>query len=876
MAGDNEILVMGKEELDALWAKIKNTFLTAILKGAANGLAELDANGLVPSSQLPSYVDDVLEYASRSAFPATGTSGKIYVALDTNLTYRWSGTAYVEISPSLALGETSSTAYRGDRGATAYAHATDANRLTTAQASGFYKFATTAEGHIKSVTAVTASDLTGLLGTTYMTALSWDSTNNKLAWSKGGTAQTAITIGYATNADLANATRKINAQINFSVGASGNNKYRKIGTITITNRYSQTTGTLHYYSGLSTSNNTASTGFLYINAFQQNPLGQSAMVTFKQLGDTQRFKFYAVEQVSSTSTVIDIYATIDDTYHGISIAQISGTMSLSDGGEWLDELPEGTRTITPSFTARVGTAEKLSNTAAIGSASTPVYFSANGVPVACSTSLDSFVKYDAGAAEQTIKSSISSLSKGVINLWRNSGDHYTFLGFSNGTTETYLGGIGFKSQSDHNLYRKYSSNYYKIWDENNDGSGSGLDADLLDGYNASQIWDKPVVSIAATSNVAKYYKIEGLWGSTNVHRAYMITTRGGESYYCSCGVSDSRPYSPHIIRLSNVYTKIKGFHYSSGVLFIKFDSYSNGATIRQIGGSIGNFTVTEVTQTEYDNADEITIKVSANTSDNVASATKLQTARTLWGQSFNGTANVSGNMSSVGDISFSASGKNIGGIAYFDTTNARLGIGMPNPTHKLHVNGDICGEGGVSANGYADLSIGGGSGAGSVAAISVGGTAYTPDASALVTIPVSGTGNTLQWGTATKIADIGGLALNVTMPADPNKYATDSDANKSSFTLRLDKNVSYYTHYTHSISGQQTLTLALPTSTVSGVRHYMLINNSSYANLTVTLPNCYAASSSLVVPAQKLVELSYVKNGNGFIVITWSDVLQSN
>ena len=91
-------------------------------KGAANGVAELGSDGKVPSAQLPSYVDDVLEYASLSAFPATGESGKIYVALDTNKTYRWSGSAYVEISPSLALGETSSTAYRGDRGKTAYDH----------------------------------------------------------------------------------------------------------------------------------------------------------------------------------------------------------------------------------------------------------------------------------------------------------------------------------------------------------------------------------------------------------------------------------------------------------------------------------------------------------------------------------------------------------------------------------------------------------------------------------------------------------------------------------------------------------------------------------------------------------------------------------
>ena len=94
----------------------------AALIGAANGIAELDSNGLVPAAQLPSYVDDILEFASMSAFPATGETGKIYVALDTNLTYRWGGSEYVEISQSLALGETSGTAYRGDRGKAAYDH----------------------------------------------------------------------------------------------------------------------------------------------------------------------------------------------------------------------------------------------------------------------------------------------------------------------------------------------------------------------------------------------------------------------------------------------------------------------------------------------------------------------------------------------------------------------------------------------------------------------------------------------------------------------------------------------------------------------------------------------------------------------------------
>lgn len=86
-------------------------------KGAANGVAELDANGKVPTSQLPAYVDDVLSYNSLNDFPASGEDGKIYIAKDTNLSYRWGGSEYVVISPSLALGSTSSTAYRGDWGA---------------------------------------------------------------------------------------------------------------------------------------------------------------------------------------------------------------------------------------------------------------------------------------------------------------------------------------------------------------------------------------------------------------------------------------------------------------------------------------------------------------------------------------------------------------------------------------------------------------------------------------------------------------------------------------------------------------------------------------------------------------------------------------
>ena len=120
----------------------------------------VDSNGVISSSNLPSYVDDVLEYNGKSNFPASGTTGKIYVDTATNLTYRWGGSSYVEISKSLALGETSSTAYYGDKGKTAYTHATsDTGKALT---SGLYKIITSSNGHVTAGTAVAKADITAL------------------------------------------------------------------------------------------------------------------------------------------------------------------------------------------------------------------------------------------------------------------------------------------------------------------------------------------------------------------------------------------------------------------------------------------------------------------------------------------------------------------------------------------------------------------------------------------------------------------------------------------------------------------------------------------------------------------------------------------
>lgn len=165
-----------EDEVDGLLATKANTSHTHSAANITSGTLALDRiptitdakiqgmsasklTGTIPQANLPSYVDDVLEFENQAVFPKTGESGKIYVAEDTNKTYRWGGASYVEISASLALGTTSSTAFRGDYGNAAYQHATAKG---SAFASGLYKIATNAQGHVTAATAVTKSDITAL------------------------------------------------------------------------------------------------------------------------------------------------------------------------------------------------------------------------------------------------------------------------------------------------------------------------------------------------------------------------------------------------------------------------------------------------------------------------------------------------------------------------------------------------------------------------------------------------------------------------------------------------------------------------------------------------------------------------------------------
>lgn len=152
----------------------------AINTNAAGGFPVLDGGGKVASAQLPSFVDDVLEYANLAAFPETGAAGIIYVALDTNKVYRWSGSAYVEVSASPgttdSLTEGSTNLYF-----------TNARARTAVSATGSLSYDNTT-GVFSFTDAVTS-----VAGRTGAVTLTQSDVSGTVAVANGGTGATTLT-----------------------------------------------------------------------------------------------------------------------------------------------------------------------------------------------------------------------------------------------------------------------------------------------------------------------------------------------------------------------------------------------------------------------------------------------------------------------------------------------------------------------------------------------------------------------------------------------------------------------------------------------------------------------------------------------------------
>ena len=172
-------------------------------KAVANGYASLDGSGKVPSAQLPSYVDDVLEYANLAAFPGTGSSGIIYVTQDTNKTYRWTGSAYVEISPSpgttdsLTEGSTNlyytntraRAAFSFTAGSGAYNNTTGAITIPTNTT-----HLTNGSGYITSVSVASSNGFAGTSSGGVTPAITLTTSVNGIIYGNGSSMQ-AVTIG---------------------------------------------------------------------------------------------------------------------------------------------------------------------------------------------------------------------------------------------------------------------------------------------------------------------------------------------------------------------------------------------------------------------------------------------------------------------------------------------------------------------------------------------------------------------------------------------------------------------------------------------------------------------------------------------------------
>lgn len=194
---------------------LSSTYILASQKGANSGVATLGSDGKIPSSQLPSYVDDVID-GTFSTFPTTGEDGKIYVDTTTNKTYRWSGSQYVEISASLALGETSSTAYAGDKGkknaddiaaiiagTQAVGKATNADNATHATSADS---ATTATNAGNVTTTLNGKNITDIFETDGITAKKATISTTADEATHAASADSATT---ATNADTAETATKL-------------------------------------------------------------------------------------------------------------------------------------------------------------------------------------------------------------------------------------------------------------------------------------------------------------------------------------------------------------------------------------------------------------------------------------------------------------------------------------------------------------------------------------------------------------------------------------------------------------------------------------------------------------------------------------------
>ena len=560
--------------LDSKLEGITKAMVEGVLTGTItshnhDGMYAPLSGGLIPSQYLPSYVDDVVEYASLSAFPATGEGGKIYVALDTNLTYRWGGSGYVEISPSLALGHTSGTAYPGDEGA-ALAERVEAMKAITDL------FGIDGEGNVY------VKDNKGFWSNSFISARGSDPE----AGSGGGSGVDMESVWYALG-------QPTNEKINAS----------------------------------------------HIPALQQ----LSGQITNAQLAN-------------SSLSVAGVSVSLGGS---VSTAQIASALTAA-GYKLTDTI----------YTLPKATVSTLGGIKAAGVRTSAITTTQGGT-----------------ASGRYYGVELDANGKAFVNVpWVNT----TYSLSSFGITAT-------------------AAEINKLWHSGNDGSGSGLDADLLDGHHIESV-RMGVSDFGAQIAAAGWYRVYTS-ATTNaelhsdiilhIERAYSSPQNEHYTFSISVGFNGDI----NITQLSGVIgghliTKIRVVWANSQLYFIDiytdYRNYANWYSVYGQGyGTFSAFTAGATIPSGYSSYEFTTVEGCKSSggftgalSGNASSATKLATARTLWGRSFDGTNNVSGDMTGVGTINgalylstFGSSSDN-SDTAQFLTTGHRVEFGGPGYAHK--------------------------------------------------------------------------------------------------------------------------------------------------------------------------------------------------
>lgn len=698
-----------QDALDSKLEGITKGMVEAVLTGTVtshnhDGRYAPLSGGLIPSQYLPSYVDDVLEYASMTAFPATGEAGKIYVALDTNLTYRWGGSSYVEISPSLALGHTSSTAYPGDEGAAnasairalqGYFTNGAANRVAHALTFSYSGGASeTYDGSSAvTVTVPTASQMSlwdricalfdidadgnvyvkggrGFYGTSFVSARGSDPG----AGSGGGSGVDMESVWYA----LAQPTsEKINvSHIPALQQLSGTLTNAQLANSSIT------------VAGVKVPLGSAVTTAQIASAL--------TAAGYKLTDTTYTLSSFGITASASELNKLDGLATTATELgyvHGVTSniqTQLNGKANTSALSAYLP-LAGGTMTgeilmtNSKAFVARMAT-------------DTSNYRTALGWRSVASGALIAQIGY--WNTDYSI--TLNPCSDEVSEVWVDEVGKYNFVVGKNRLTYNtypllYTGNYSTYLDTRYLLKSSYTAADILAKLKTVDGSGSGLDADLLDGYHATSL--SRLLSYINSGNkaAAGWYRVftassgrtDALGVNIILHLARSFIYEDNEAYtFCISVAYNNQVNITQVSGHANgrLITKIRVVSVPSGALYVDFylSTTTNGNTYYVSGTGPGTFQEAAAVSTAGGNVTEFTTVngckssggFSGTLSGNASSATKLATARLLWGRSFDGSGDIRGNII-VGDaiIHGSVTSNNTRFISSDNASNIYFSVG---------------------------------------------------------------------------------------------------------------------------------------------------------------------------------------------------------